>query len=93
MRSRARASYARLATAHARAKQYERVILPARKRVGAQALLQYNAMQIGVFQLLASRRDELNAELHAVDATADYWIARSAFDALVAGGGSNDGSP
>ena len=93
VRSRARAAYARLATAHARAKQYERTILPARKRVGEQALLQYNAMQIGIFQLLAARRDQLGAELHAVDATADYWIARSAFDALVAGGGSNDGSP
>jgi outer membrane protein, heavy metal efflux system len=93
VRSRARTTYARIVTAHARAKQYQKVVVPARQRVTAQALLQYNAMQLGLFELLAAKRNELAAELSAVDATANFWAARASFDALVAGGGTNDGSP
>ena len=92
LRSRARALHARLVTAHARARQYQTGILPARKRASEQALLQYNAMQLGVFELLAAKRAELASELASVDALAAFWVTRSAFDALVAGG-SADGSP
>ncbi len=85
VRSRARAIYARLVTTHGRAKLYQNVIVPARKRVVAQATLQYNAMQLDVFQLLAAKQEELRAELGAEDALASYWTARAALDALLAG--------
>ncbi len=84
-RSMVRSAHARLVTAHARATQYDKVIVPARKRVVAQALLEYNAMQIGIFQLLGIERSELTAELAGVDARRDYAIARVAFDAGLAG--------
>lgn len=85
VRSRVRSTNARLVTAHARARQYESVIVPARKRVVAQSLLQYNAMQISVFRLIEAKRSELMAELGGVDALRDYWSARAAFDAAMAG--------
>ncbi|WP_437335806.1 TolC family protein [Sorangium sp. So ce394] len=85
VRSAVRDARNRLASAHARARHYERVVLPARKRVLEQTLLQYNAMQVGVFQLLSAHREQLDAELAAVEALREHWTAKAAFDALLSG--------
>jgi outer membrane protein TolC len=50
-----------------------------------QTLLQYNAMQIGIFQLLQARREQLDAELAEVETRREYWTARAAFEVLLAG--------
>jgi outer membrane protein, heavy metal efflux system len=85
VRSAARETRAAVTSAHARARQYQDVILPAQRRVMEQTLLQYNAMQLGVFQLLEARRAELEVELEAVDTAREYWSAVSRLDALLAG--------
>jgi outer membrane protein, heavy metal efflux system len=85
IRSAAREARNRVRSAHLRARQYQEVLLPARRRVMQQTLLQYNAMQIGIFQLLQARRDELDAELTYVETLREYWTARAALDALLAG--------
>jgi cobalt-zinc-cadmium efflux system outer membrane protein len=85
VRSAAREAASRVTSFHARARQYESVIVPAQKRVTQQTLLQYNAMQIGVFELLAARRDEVDVELAYVDTLRDYWSAVAGLDALLAG--------
>ncbi len=85
VRSSARELAARLRSAHARAKHFRDAILPARRRVLEQALLQYNAMQIDVFRLLSAQRDVLDSELHRLDALREFWVARAAFDALRTG--------
>ena len=85
LRSAAREARNRLLAAYARARQYHEIIVPARRRVVEQTLLQYNAMQIGVFQLLQARREELDAELAHVGALHDFWTARAALDTLLAG--------
>jgi outer membrane protein, heavy metal efflux system len=97
VRSAAREARARVISAHARARQYQDVILPAQRRVSEQTLLQYNAMQLGVFQLLEARRAELDMELEAVDTAREYWSAVSRLGALLAGqhmmvGRSEDGA-
>jgi cobalt-zinc-cadmium efflux system outer membrane protein len=84
-RSAAREARNHLKTTHARARQFHTVIVPARKRVLEQTLLQYNAMQVGVFQLLEARRQQLDAELAYIDTLRDYWTSRAALDALLAG--------
>jgi cobalt-zinc-cadmium efflux system outer membrane protein len=86
LRSRARAARSRLTSAHARARQYQNVILPAQKTVFEHTLLQYNAMQLGVFQLLEARRALLDTELAYVDTLREYWTAASALEALLSGG-------
>ena len=48
-------------------------------------MLQYNAMQIGVFQLLQARREQLDAELAYIEALREFWTAKAAVDALLAG--------
>jgi len=60
--------------------------VPAQQRVVRETLLQYNAMQIGVFQLLQAQREELDVELAHADALREYWSAVAALRALLAGG-------
>lgn len=50
-----------------------------------QTLPQYNAMQIGIFQLLQARREELDVELAYVETLREYWTAAAAVDALLQG--------
>lgn len=85
VRSAAREAASRVSSFHARARQYQNVIVPAQRRVTQQTLLQYNAMQIGVFDLLAVRRDEVDVELAYVDTLRDYWSAVAELDALLSG--------
>ncbi|MCG3173954.1 MAG: Cobalt-zinc-cadmium resistance protein CzcC [Myxococcota bacterium] len=85
IRSAARDARNRLISAHARALQYQKVIAPAQDRVTRETLLQYNAMQVSVFQLLQARRDQLDVRLSLVDTLREYWIAEAAMNALLAG--------
>ncbi len=85
IRSAAREARNRLVSAHARARQYEQVITPARRAVMEQTLLQYNAMQVGVFTLLEARRAQLDDQLGYIDRLRDFWTATAAVDALLAG--------
>ena len=85
IRSAARTLRAELDSAWARARHVEATLLPARRRVTKETLLQVNAMQLGVFDLLAARRAELDAELARIDARRAYHTATAALDALRAG--------
>ncbi|HKU41740.1 MAG TPA: TolC family protein [Polyangiales bacterium] len=85
VRSAARDARNRLASSHARARQYRNVILPAQRVVLEQTVLQYNAMQLGVFELLAARRELLDVELAYVDTLRDYWSSRAEVEALTRG--------
>lgn len=85
LRSAARETRNRVASAYARARQFQQVILPAQRRVVDETQLQYNAMQLGVFQLLQARREQLDVELAYVDTLREYWSAAAALDTLLAG--------
>lgn len=60
-------------------------LLPARREVLRQTLLQYNAMQVGIFQLVAARQALLDAELAQANAQRDLRTLHAALDALLAG--------
>lgn len=85
LRSTARVAHKRLVSAQARAHRYASTLLPAQRAVLQQTLLQYNAMQIGVFSLLVAQRELLNAEMAYADSLRDYWNARAELDALTQG--------
>jgi hypothetical protein len=72
-------------SAHQRARQYQNVIVPAQNKVMEHTLLQYNAMQLGVFQLLDARRAQLEVALDYADTLREYWSAAAELDALLAG--------
>jgi outer membrane protein, heavy metal efflux system len=85
IRSAAREAASRIESAHARARQYQAVIVPAQRQVTEQTLLQYNAMQLGIFALLQAQREQLDVELAYVDTLREYWSASAELDALLAG--------
>jgi len=85
VRSAAREARNRLISAHARARQYHTVILPAQGRVTEQTLLQFNAMQVGVFQLLIARRDELDVQIANIETLREFWTAAAGLEAVLAG--------
>jgi outer membrane protein TolC len=50
-----------------------------------QTLLQYNAMQLGIFELLEARREQLGSELAYVETLREYWTSTAELDALLVG--------
>jgi outer membrane protein, heavy metal efflux system len=56
--------------------QYRTVLLPIRERTVAFAQQRYNAMLLGVFQLLEARQAEIEGYRQYIEAVRDYWIAR-----------------
>jgi outer membrane protein TolC len=85
IRATLRAARDRALSAQARVEQYRDTVLPLRAHVVHQTLLQYNAMQIGVFQLLQARRDQLEAGRNYVATLLEYWRSRAALEQILAG--------
>lgn len=75
--SQARAARDRLLTARQAAEFYREVLLPQRRAILEQALLHYNAMEKGVYELLAAKEQQQLTEREAVEAVHDYWLART----------------
>lgn len=85
VRSSARALRAELAAARSGVRQQREVVLPLRERVVQQTQLEYNAMQIGVFQLLSAKRDQLAAAEQYLELRRRYWRSRWSAEQLLAG--------
>ncbi len=85
VRSAARTLAQRLATTRRAALHYQTAVLPLRAQLVQQTLLQYNAMQTGVFGVLQAQQQEVEATRRYVDALAAYWQARADLDLLVQG--------
>jgi cobalt-zinc-cadmium efflux system outer membrane protein len=90
IRSTARELGNRLRAHHGAARHIATVVLPAQRRVLDETLLQYNAMQLGVFELLAAEQAVLDVELAELSARADYWTTDAAYRALLAGARVDD---
>jgi cobalt-zinc-cadmium efflux system outer membrane protein len=85
VRATARTLTVRLRTAREQALFYQDKLLPLRQRVVDQTQLQYNAMNAGIFQLLAAKRDQIEAGRAYVETLRDYWTARAEMEQLLAG--------
>jgi len=85
LRSSVRAALNRVESADRRARHYVERLVPARQQQLEQTVLQYNAMQVGVFQVLQVQRGVTDAAIAQVDATLDYWRARASLELLLAG--------
>jgi cobalt-zinc-cadmium efflux system outer membrane protein len=84
-RSEVRTAVARLVSFRRAVDQYRKVVLPLRERVLEQSQLQYNAMQIGLFQLVAAKQQQVEAYAAYLEAIRDYWQARAELVRLVGG--------
>lgn len=85
IRAAVRAAQAGVWSARRRASHVQNVLLPLATRVVNNTQLQYNAMQIGVFELLEAKREQINAGLQYIDALGDYWRARGALGQILSG--------
>ncbi|MDQ3034842.1 MAG: TolC family protein [Myxococcota bacterium] len=85
VRASVRAARNRAVTTELLARRYRDVLIPARARVFEQTLRQYNAMQVDVFRLLQTRRDQIAAAIDYVDMLRQHWEARATLDQLLAG--------
>jgi outer membrane protein TolC len=75
----------RIESAGRRARHYSERLVPARTKQLQETLLQYNAMTLGVFQVLSVQRAVTETAVAQVDATLQYLKAREAFSLIMAG--------
>lgn len=74
-RSEIREQLQRARTGYTVARQVREELLPLRRRIVEQSTLHYNGMLIGVFELLADARAQVQAVQADIAATRDFWIA------------------
>jgi len=85
LRATVRSALNRVESTGRRARHYRQVVLPAREKALAETLLQYNAMQVSVFQVLESQRQVTQTGMAYVETLLAYWNARAALDQIIAG--------
>jgi cobalt-zinc-cadmium efflux system outer membrane protein len=83
IRSEVRIAHARLTTARARVRHYERTVLPLRATILDETMREHNAMQAGPAALLLAKTTQVEAGSGYVAALADYWSAHVALDRAV----------
>jgi cobalt-zinc-cadmium efflux system outer membrane protein len=85
IRSAARTVRDRVQGARNRSLYYRDIMLPLRERIVNESQLQYNAMQIGVFDLLRSQERQIQAATAYIDSQLNYWLARTDVEHLLSG--------
>jgi outer membrane protein TolC len=89
VRSQAREAYQAYRSRYDIAEHYRRDVLPLRKVISDETMLRYGAMQIDVFSLLTEARQRIAANIAAIDAQRDFWLANTDLDAAIVGGGDS----
>ncbi len=80
-----RESYSAYRTAYDASRQYRDEILPLSKVIAEENVLRYNGMFIGVFELLADHRTQINTVKAAIAAQQQFWQADAALQATLLG--------
>jgi cobalt-zinc-cadmium efflux system outer membrane protein len=82
-RSEIREAHSRMARSRRLAEAAGGALVPLRRQILSRALERYNYMFVGAVDLLAAKRDELEAERTYVTSVRDYWIARADLERAV----------
>jgi cobalt-zinc-cadmium efflux system outer membrane protein len=67
------------------ARFYQDELLPGQRQILNESLLNYNAMEIGNFELFTTKAEEARTEREYIDAVRDYWIIRAELERAVGG--------
>ena len=86
-RSEAREAYRSYRATYDIAGHFRREVLPLRQIIFDQSQLQANAMLIDVFSLLTEARERIAANVSAIEAKRNFWLAHTDLGAAVLGGG------
>ncbi len=84
-RSEVRAARLTLLSERKIVEHYRKVLLPIRERTVAFAQQRYNAMLLGVFQLLLAKQAEIEAYRQYIESVRDYWNAHVDLERAVGG--------
>jgi cobalt-zinc-cadmium efflux system outer membrane protein len=85
VRSAVRSARHRILTARRQSEYYRMVLLPLAEQITLETQLQYNAMQLGVFQLLQAKQREIRVRHRYILSQRNYWIARTELEQILAG--------
>jgi outer membrane protein TolC len=91
IRSEAREAYTAYRGNYDIARLYQSQVLPLRKIIQDEALLQYSGMLIDVTQLLVDARGRVLSNSAAINARRDFWIANTDLRHAIIGGGVGGG--
>jgi cobalt-zinc-cadmium efflux system outer membrane protein len=83
IRADVRANRAKIMAARATVQDYARTIIPLRESIVKYSQQQYDAMLLGVYQLLQARQAEFAAYADSITALRDYWLARSELERTI----------
>ncbi|RZM02580.1 MAG: TolC family protein [Variovorax sp.] len=83
--SQLREGYSAYRSAYDVARHQRDEVVPLRRAMADENLLRYNAMLIGVFELLADARDQVASVNRAIEAQREFWLADAALAASVMG--------
>ena len=68
-----------------RARYARDILLPLLEHIVGETQLQYNAMQLGIFELLRVREQQIRAAMTYIETLRDYWLARTDLAQLLSG--------
>jgi outer membrane protein TolC len=80
-----RESYSAYRTAFDISRHYRDEVVPLHKSISEENVLRYNGMLIGVFELLADARNQVNSVMAAIAAEQQFWLADAALQASLMG--------
>lgn len=86
-RSEVREAYLRYRGQYDLTRHYQGSVLPLRKTIQDQALLQYSGMLVDVTQLIIDARARILSNIQAIEARRDFWVAATDLQAAIIGGG------
>ena len=89
VRGAVRSGHARLESTRSQADFYRSVMLPLRQEVVDLTQRQYNAMQVGAFELLQAKRQQVETASDYLDALTAYWNAHTDLQAMLDGGSAS----
>lgn len=84
-RSEVRKSYLTYRTTYDNARHQRDEVVPTRKLIADENQLRYNGMLIGIFDLLADARSQIASVNDYIQASRDFWIAKSDLDTALLG--------
>ena len=88
IRSEARDAYRTYRSDYDIARHYQSEVLPLRKIITEEMQLRFSTMQVDVFALVTEAREKLASQRAAIEAKRNFWLAETALNAALLGGGS-----
>ncbi|WP_062236733.1 TolC family protein [Aureimonas sp. N4] len=91
IRSEARSAYQAYRSGFDIARHYQNSVLPLRTTLEKEAVLTYNGMITSTFELITDTRERVEANIAALEARKEFWLADEGLTSAVFGGGETDG--